>query len=68
MDLHPKKGGCLQRLLTIDELAEQLNVKKSWVYDNWRRAGIPARRIGNQLRFRSADVDRWIDRQLDDFA
>ncbi|MFI7315444.1 helix-turn-helix domain-containing protein [Streptomyces sp. NPDC093595] len=53
----------MTKLLTLDEVAAYLDRPKSWVYGNWRRVEIPFRRIGNQLRCRPADLERWIDRQ-----
>ena len=39
-----------QNLLTVDELAESLNVKKSWVYSRSRETGpdaMPMIKVGN---------------------
>ncbi|WP_372407247.1 helix-turn-helix domain-containing protein [Streptomyces luteireticuli] len=52
------------KLLTLDEVAAHLDKPRSWVYGNWRRAEIPFRRIGNQLRCRPTDLEKWIDRQM----
>lgn len=52
------------RLLTVEELAEHLGVKTSWVYSHVRRRSrdrIPAVRLGKYWRFRLADVDRWLE-------
>ncbi|UED88205.1 helix-turn-helix domain-containing protein [Streptomyces profundus] len=50
-------------MLTLDEVADYLGKPKGWVYANWRVAGIPFKRIGNQLRCRPTDLEQWIDRQ-----
>lgn len=47
--------------MTVLELAEYLNVKVGWVYDRWRDEGIPAIRVGQSLRFRRSDVDKWLE-------
>lgn len=47
--------------LDLQGVATYLGVKKSWVYDNWRREGIPFLKIGGQLRARRADLDKWLN-------
>lgn len=44
-------------LLTVDEIAAYLNVKKSWVYEQVGKRSIPVKRIGKYLRFRVSEVD-----------
>lgn len=51
------------KLLTIEDVAEVLNVQKHWVYNNWKREEIPFRKIGQALRCRPNDLELWIDRQ-----
>ena len=49
--------------LTIDELAEKLKVKKSWLYGRTREQGedaIPKIRCGKYLRFSERAVMRWL--------
>jgi len=50
-----------QKLLTVDEVAERLSVKTSWLYQNHRNLRLPAIKLGNQLRFDPADVDAFIE-------
>lgn len=52
--------------LTIDELAEELKVSKNTIYD-WRHKGTGPRaaRLGNHLRFRRQDVEKWIEQHMD---
>lgn len=52
------------KLLTVAEVAEFLSKPRSWVYENWRDEQIPFRRIGQSLRCRPSDLDRWLDAQL----
>lgn len=42
--------------LTIDQLAERLNVKRSWVRDKVTARVLPHRRPAAQVRFAPADV------------
>ncbi len=49
--------------LTIDELAEYLRVKKSWIYSRTRIKGpdvIPHTRVGKYLRFYLLKVLPWL--------
>lgn len=57
-------------LLTPEQLAEKLQVKTSWVYENTRcRAEVrnadplPYRRMGRYLRFSWQEVIDWLNRQ-----
>jgi len=45
-------------LLTIDEIAKELRVTKSWVYARTRmgKEGIPHTKLGRLLRFRKEKV------------
>jgi hypothetical protein len=47
----------------IDELATFLDVEKSWIYDNWRKLGIPTLKIGQKLKFKPSAVVAWVDKQ-----
>lgn len=53
--------------MTVDEIADALRVKKSWVYRQMRMEGedqIPHVRAGKYLRFRLNEVLKWLeDRQ-----
>jgi excisionase family DNA binding protein len=51
------------RLMRVPEVAAYLGVKESWIYDNWKRQGIPFRRLGGQLRIRHTDLDDWFEEQ-----
>ena len=53
------------RLLTVEELAERLNLPESWIYAHTRkRSGdpIPGFRLGKYWRFREAEVLQWLER------
>jgi predicted DNA-binding transcriptional regulator AlpA len=52
--------------LSVDGLAQSLNVPKSWVYSRTRQTGpesMPRLKIGKYLRFRLEDVIEWIEYQ-----
>lgn len=53
-------------LLTIQEVAELLQVPSSWVYQRTRRRAtnrIPGFRLGKYWRFRASDVMVWLEQQ-----
>lgn len=51
-----------EALLTADEVASWLKVKKSWVYDAHARGELPGLKVGKQhLRFRRADIEAYLD-------
>jgi len=50
----------MEKLLTIDDLAQVLSVKKSTIYQ-WRHLGlIPYIKVGRFLRFREKDIQMWL--------
>lgn len=48
-------------VIGVDELAEYLAVPSSWIYDNHARLDLPALKLGRHLRFRTSDVDAWLE-------
>jgi len=53
-----------ERLWGIEEVAEYLQLPPSSVYKMTsakRGALIPHLKLGGRLRFRKADIDRWLD-------
>jgi excisionase family DNA binding protein len=51
----------LPRLLTVTEAAEALNVKPRKLQDHWRRWGIPATKVGRELRFAEPDLLDYLE-------
>ncbi len=52
-----------QRLMTVEEIAEYLQVKPSTIYQ-WTHTGfIPHVKLGNRVRFRLSQVDRWVEKR-----
>jgi excisionase family DNA binding protein len=55
----------LNRLLTVQDLADYLDVPVATIYAwRYRRQGPPGFRVGRHLRFRLSDVERWISDRL----
>ncbi len=53
-------------LLTVQQVAELLQVPVSWVYERVRKRSLerlPGYRLGKYWRFREAEVLAWIERQ-----
>ena len=55
----------VDRLLTVEELADYLEVPVATIYA-WRhrRKGPSGFRVGRYLRFRWGDVERWIEDRI----
>jgi excisionase family DNA binding protein len=52
------------RLLKPSDVAHQLGVSRTWVYDAAKRGRIPSVRIGGEdgpLRFVPEDLEEWIE-------
>lgn len=49
----------LEALLTLDQLCEQLNTRRSWVYEQTRLKRIPHYKLGKYLRFDLSEVLDW---------
>lgn len=45
--------------LTVPQLAERWQKSRQWVYSNYRRLGLKALRIGQQVRFPLEEVEAW---------
>ena len=55
-----------RNLLSVDELAESLNVPKSWVYSRSRETGpsaMPKIKVGKYVRFELDRVLAWLKEQ-----
>ena len=50
----------MDKLLTIDELAVVLSVKKSTIYQWIHLRLIPYMKVGRFVRFREKDIQRWL--------
>jgi len=53
----------MRKLLTVEEVAELLSVKKSTIY-SWTHSGfIPHVKLGNKLRFKESEIEKWIEKR-----
>ena len=60
-------NGMRERLLTVEELADLLQVPVRSVYV-WRQKGIGPRgiRVGKYVRYRPSEVNRWLEAQAEE--
>jgi excisionase family DNA binding protein len=57
------KRPTMTHLLTVAEIAAYLQVKPSTIYQ-WTHEGyIPHVKLGNLVRFRVAQIDRWLEKK-----
>jgi excisionase family DNA binding protein len=50
-----------QDILTVDELAKRLKVKRTFIYEKQRSTNpLPTIRVGRYLRFDWAEVSAWL--------
>ena len=54
-------GTNLEKLLTIQEVCELLNVPKSYVYYLTHKRDIPHFKIYGHLRFRQSHIEEWLE-------
>ncbi|MDD5728848.1 MAG: PTS sugar transporter subunit IIA [Victivallales bacterium] len=54
----------LPAIMTIEEVAEYLRVSERTVYDWASKGEIPCGKIGTAWRFKSADVEAWVNKRL----
>lgn len=52
-----------EKLLTVEDLAEYLQVSTKTIYRMLRRGRVPCYRVGNQWRFRKETIDKWLDHE-----
>ena len=53
----------MNKLLTPQEMADMLGVKKSTIYQWTHQGYIPYVKLGNFVRFKESEVIQWIDKR-----
>jgi putative molybdopterin biosynthesis protein len=48
------------RLLTAEDVAQQLRIKKYTVYELIKRGELPSSRVGTQVRVSQADIEKYL--------
>jgi len=49
------------KLLTVNQLAEKLQVSSVWIYQKVSKGEIPVIRLGRVIRFSEEAVNRWLE-------
>lgn len=52
----------INQWLTVEQIADHLQISKETIYRWLDRETIPAHRIGRQWRFQLSEVDEWVRR------
>jgi excisionase family DNA binding protein len=60
----PTRIGGSNKLISLADTAERLDVPVSTLYKRWREWGLKVYRVGRALKFRERDIEAWLDQQL----
>ena len=52
-----------ERWISLEAAAAHLSVSKSWLYQKGQAAGVPRARIGTKYRYKTSDLDAWMNSQ-----
>ena len=62
MRMHEPVGGIMQdRWMTLQEVAEYLQLSKDQIYRLAQTGRMPASKVGNRWRFRRERIDNWVE-------
>ena len=53
-----------ERWITLKEAAAHLNVSRSWLYQKGQAAGVPRARLGTKYRYKTSELDAWLNSQV----
>ena len=56
----------MERLLTIDQVSEILQVKKATIYSWTFTHKIPFVKVNGALRFRESEISQWVNSQVEE--
>ncbi len=63
MNGNNKQNNTMERWLTLEQIAEYLQMSTSSIYKMAQKGKIPAYKVGRQWRFRKEEIDKWIEKQ-----
>lgn len=49
-----------KRWMSVDEIAEHLQIKRETVYKWVTNKGMPSQKVGRLLRFQLDEIDEWV--------
>ena len=50
----------MDKWLTVEQIAEYLQMSMSSIYKKAQNGKIPAYKVGRQWRFKKAEIDQWV--------
>lgn len=53
----------MDKWLTLEQIAEYLQMSTSSIYKMAQADKIPAYKVGRQWRFKREEIDRWVEEQ-----
>ena len=56
-------NGTKPSLMTVDELAKYLRMKKVTIYKHAQEGKLPGFKVGSTWRFKKLTIDKWIEAQ-----
>ncbi|MCP4583674.1 MAG: helix-turn-helix domain-containing protein [candidate division Zixibacteria bacterium] len=51
----------MEKLLTVEQIAEHLQMKPSTIYQWTHQGFIPYIKLGNRVRFKVSHVEKWLE-------
>lgn len=54
----------MERLLTVDDLADLLQFKRQSIYNLVHKGKIPFIKVGNALRFNVSDIEKYLNTEI----
>lgn len=57
-----QKDLTMDKWLTLEQIAEYLQMSTSSIYKMAQAGKIPAYKVGRQWRFKREEIDRWVER------
>jgi len=57
-----RREKAMEKLLTLPQLAEYLQVSGTKLYKMAQRNKIPASKVGGNWRFKQSHIDKWLDK------
>jgi len=55
-----KVGEADDRIMGVPDLAKYLGMSDKWIYDQTSQKSIPFFKLGNVLKFRQKEIDKWL--------
>ena len=52
-----------EKWVSLKAAAAHLSVSKSWLYQKGQAAGVPRARVGNKYRYKTSELDSWMNSQ-----